>query len=308
MSCYVVVKLVWVIVALFRPAPEGFGTTGWLLLNGVTLVMAGTGIALGLALAQPWGRRLPAVPVVLFSWVGAGFLVPMLPYLALQTALAALGVGTGGGDDGADAAPGWESALISIGFAGMALGLAVGLPVYFRERWPGAFLGRLAEAPAAASPLVTSPLVTAVAVVAVVGAVGLGALWCYWGLGGTLGLDPARRAAWDLNGRLLNTSAGLWALLGAVSVAALIRGRPARIRRWVPLVLAFGASGALFAWSGWKLPMVILGPGGFVTAEYPMLAVAEHSLAIGVGLALLAAVVRGVRPAEAEGYRLRESD
>jgi hypothetical protein len=70
------------------------------------------------------------------------------------------------------------------------------------------------------------------------------------------------------------------------------RCRPARLRRWIPMALAFGASGSLFAWSGWKLPMVILRPGGFVTAEYTMVAVVQHTLSIGVGLIFMAAVLR----------------
>jgi hypothetical protein len=285
MSCYLVVKVVWVVAALFGPAPDDFGTAGWVLLNAVTMVMAATGVVLGLALAQRWGRRLPAVPVIFFSWVGAGFLVPTLPYVALRTVLAALGADLGGGDDGGDPAPRWDTALIAVGFAGMGLGLAVALPIYLRERWPRAFLGRLGDGRSGSPPLALS---------AVVVATGLGLLWSYWSLGGTLGLDPAHRDHWDLDGRLLNGSAGLWALLGAWSVRTLTRRRPARLRRWIPMTLAFAASGSLVAWSGWKLPMVILRPGGFTTAEHAAVAIAEHTLSIGAGLALLAATLSAV--------------
>ncbi|MEV1239185.1 hypothetical protein [Nonomuraea sp. NPDC049750] len=273
MSLYLAVKVVWIAAGLFGHAPDGYGTADWVLLNVVTVVMAATGIALGLALAQPWGRRLAAVPVIFFSWVGAGFLVPMLPYVMISSLFG--GDGSGSGAQG-------EEVFIAIGFAGMAVGLAVALPIYLRERWPRPFLGRVGDGPAHSSALVT---------VAMTVAVGLGLLWSSWALGGTLGLDPASRAQLELNDRLLSGSSGLWALLGAWSVWTLTRGRPARLRRWVPMTLAFGASGSLFAWSGWKLPMVILRPGGFVTGEYTAVAIVEHTLGIGVGLTLLAAIL-----------------
>lgn len=285
MSLYLAVKLIWVAAALLGHGPDNYGTTDWVLLNVVTVVMAMTGIALGLALAQRWGRRLPAMPVIFFSWVGAGFLVPMLPYSVIKGVLGALGVDLGGGADSASA-PRGETVFLTIGFAGMAVGLAVALPIYLRERWPRAFLGRVGDGPARSWTLVTMAMAVAS---------GLGLAWSYWALGGTLGLDPAHRDRWDLNGRLLNASSGLWVLLGAWSIWALTRCRPARLRRWIPMTLAFGASGSLFAWSGWKLPMVILRPGGFVTAEYTMVAVLQHALGITVGLIFMAAVLRVAR-------------
>ncbi|MBE1557975.1 hypothetical protein [Nonomuraea africana] len=80
MSLYLAVKAVWVAAALLGHGPDDYGTADWVLLNAVTVVMAVAGVALGLALAQRWGRRLPAVPVIFFSWLDTGFLVPMLPY------------------------------------------------------------------------------------------------------------------------------------------------------------------------------------------------------------------------------------
>ncbi|WP_345353835.1 hypothetical protein [Actinoallomurus liliacearum] len=291
MASYLVVKVIWVVAAFVGRAPEGFGTADWVTLNAVTVAMATTGVGLGLALAQRWGRRLPTVPVVFFSWVGAGFLVPMIPYMAAGGLLGASGADAGGARDGSGLVPRWETALITVGFTGMALGLAVALPIYLRERWPRAFLGRLRGGEAGARPLVTA---------AIVATVGLGVLWSSWALGGRLGLDPAHREDGDLNGRLLNATSGLWALIGAWSVWALTRGRPGRLRRWLPMSLAFAGSGSLFAWSGWKLAMVILRPGGFTTAEYTGVAIAEHALGVGLGLTLLTAVLRSVRPAGPE--------
>jgi hypothetical protein len=302
MALYLVVKVVWVAAALLGHRPDDFGTSGWVALNTVTVVMAVTGIALGLALAQPWGRRLPAVPVVFFSWVGSGFLVPMLPYALLSGVLGAFGADSGGGgSDSGDSAsiPQWETVFLTVGFTGMAAGLAVAVPVYLRERWPRAFTGWVGDRPGRPSPVV---------VVAGAAACALGLLWSYWALGGTIGLDPAHRDHWDLNGRLLNGSSALWALLGAWSVGALTRGRPARLPRWIPMALAFAASGSLFAWSAWKLPMVILRPGGFITAEYMPVAVVEHLVGILVGAVLMAAVLRSVPEGKGEpGQEVRRT-
>ncbi|QKW41040.1 hypothetical protein HUT06_43235 [Actinomadura sp. NAK00032] len=302
MALYLVVKVLWVAAALFGHRPDDFGTAGWVALNSVTVVMAVTGVVLGLALARPWGRRLPAVPVVFFSWVGSGFLVPMLPYALLSGVIGAFGGGSGGDGSGSggsgsgdsSSVPQWETVFLTIGFIGMAAGLAVAVPVYLRERWPRAFAGRVGDGDGRLSPAFAAAGASAVA---------LGLLWTYWALGGTAGLDPAHRDHWDVNGRLLNGSSALWALLGAWSMWALTRGRPAGVRRWVPMTLAFAASGSLFAWSGWKLPMAILRPGGFVTTEYTSVAVAEHLVGIVAGLTLMAAVLRSLPRGDAAGSR-----
>ncbi|WP_083999314.1 hypothetical protein [Actinomadura kijaniata] len=272
MGTYLAVKVVWVVAGLLGERPDGFGGTGWVLLNAVTVAMAAAGVALGLALARPWGSGLPAVPVVFVAWTGAGLLVPMIPLMAVRGVL-------GGGDGETGATPSWEALPLTVGFAGMGLGLAVALPIYLRERWPRAFRGRVGDLRLPVPP----------ATAAVSGAVALGALWCHRAAGGTLGLVRDL----DVDGRLLIANSGLWALLGAGSIATLARA--SRAPRWIPVATAFVASGSLFAWSAWKLPMVILRPGGFTTAEHPWVAVAEHTLGITTGLTLLAVVLRAVR-------------
>ncbi|HEX2313441.1 MAG TPA: hypothetical protein VHJ17_06915, partial [Thermomonospora sp.] len=183
------------------------------------------------------------------------------------------------------AVPEWETVLMTVGFTGMAVGLAVGLPLYLRERWPGAFLGRVGDGGVAASGKVTAAMVVTA---------GLAVLWSQWALGGTVGLDPERRGLWDVDGRLLHAGSGMWALLGVWSAWVLTRGRPARVPRWVPMAVLFTASGSLFAWSAWKLPMALLHPGGYVTAEFTLVAVVQHALAVGAGVTFMAGVVRRV--------------
>ena len=124
MSLYLLVKVIWIVAALVGHGPSDVGTAGRVGLNAVTVGMSAVGVMLGLAMARRWGRRLPALPVVLFSWVGVGFLVPILPYMVISAVLDAAGVNRGGDQPGSsDSAPGWE--MVGIGFAGMAVGLAV---------------------------------------------------------------------------------------------------------------------------------------------------------------------------------------
>ena len=304
MSLYLAVKIVWVAAALLGDQPgEDWGTTGWVLLNLVTVGMSAVGVVLGLALAQPWGQRVPAPLVVLFAWVGAGFLVPLLPYMVLSLVLGAFGVGDdgGGGDAGGSgggtAVPGWETAFIVVGFLGMAVGLAVALPIYLWGRWPSAFAGRLGERTPTAAPQRLARLLP-VAWVALVMGTASGLLRLLWGLGGTLGLDPAHVDDMDLDGRLLNASWGAWALIGSWVLWLLLTPRGVRtVPRWLPVVLGFAASGSLFAWNSWRLPLTLLQPGGFVPTEYLAVAVVQHVVGIAVGIVLLALLLTSPRTA-----------
>ena len=286
---YLLIKISWVAGALLGllPHDEGFTLGGWVALNVATIAMAATGIALAVALARPWGRRVPAAPLLTVAWVGAGLLVPMLPYLALTSLM----------DDGATAdgasgptMPAWESALITASFAGLGLGLAVAVPLYLRDRWPAAFRGRLGPLPAA------TPGGTATVAVAATAASGL--LTLSWAAGATLGLaHPETRAAgWYL---LTGTTAG-WALAGAAALWMLAHRRPARLPVWVPVAVAWTASGMLAAWSAWKLPLLaaLAANPGLTADPWPEhLAVAAVQYVVGVvagvtGLLALRAAVR----------------
>ncbi|MFI1628175.1 hypothetical protein ACH4YO_29145 [Streptomyces noursei] len=103
MSPYLLIKVSWVVGSLLGLAPigQGFNLTEWFLLNTVTIGMAGIGIALSLALVQPWGMRIPGRLVAFCAWTGAGFLVSVLPYAVLSAVLDAAhgGAPNSGGDD-----------------------------------------------------------------------------------------------------------------------------------------------------------------------------------------------------------------
>ncbi|MFI7055856.1 hypothetical protein ACIBLB_27720 [Streptosporangium canum] len=285
LSLYLIVKVALVAAALLGivPAQSGMDTTEWVTLNAITVVMSSVGVALGLALAQRWGTLIPGPPLLFFAWVGAGFLVPMIPYGIASAVLGSAKMPAGETDA---AMPAWETIGIGVGFAGMAVGLAVALPIYLRERWPEAFLGRLGELPGTSGPA------RLVLLLGVTVAAGLGLLWGHRALGGTLGLDPAQSGHDTLDSLLMRGNWGVWALLGAGCGWSLISARPSQVPLRAPMALGFLASGSLFAWGCWKLLWAVVRPGDFTTAEYPLIAVAEHALSVCAGLVLIAVVLR----------------
>ncbi|MEU6746517.1 hypothetical protein ABZ914_09865 [Spirillospora sp. NPDC046719] len=289
LSLYLLVKVVWVVAALLGHTPSSFSDGDWIVLNAVTVAMSVVGVVLGLVLAQRWGRRVPAPPLVFFAWTAAGFLIPMIPYMLASAFLGGDSGGGGDGGDGGDAMPPWEVVFITIGFAGMAVGLAVALPVYLRERWPAAFLGRVGDRrPASLGRTRLRALYLLVAVPVL--------LWTYWTAGGTLGL--AHRDVMDANGRLLLGNSALWAVMGAVAIRVVATGRP-RMPLWIPTAVAFTSSGSLFAWAAWKLPWALIRPGGYTAAEYPAVSVVEYGLSIAAGILMLAALLKTARSQDA---------
>jgi hypothetical protein len=304
LSLYLVVKVIWVLTALLSSGPKdpATSTADWVTLNVVTVGMSAIGVALGLALAQRWGRRIPAPPLIFLAWTGAGFLIPMVPYMVVSAVLGAAGISVGGEDGGASGGgqvmPTWEMVFISVGFAGMAVGLAIALPIYMRERWPDAFVGRLGNDLITVARSRPRDLCMVRAALAVSSLLGL--LWLYWAIGGTLGLDLTHREM-DLNGRLLTGNSGIWAFIGVWSIwVVTTRRHVARLPLWAPMSLAFAASGSLFAWSCWKLSMAVLRPGGYMPPEHPVVTLVQHALAIGAGIAILAGLVRTYRDRAAD--------
>ncbi|MEV0094330.1 hypothetical protein [Streptomyces sp. NPDC050738] len=286
---YLLIKVSWVVGSLLGVAPvgEGFDLAGWVVLNTVTIGMAGIGIALALALVRPWGMRIPGRLVVFCAWTGSGFLVSVLPFAVLSTLLDSAS-GDSGGD--ADAAmPGWEAALVQFGFVGMGLGLALALPAYLRRRWPEAFSGRVGDGTRGTVPW---PSVVAA---------GVGLVWMYWAVGGTVGI--AHPAARDADGYLLTGLGALWALAGAAAVWAVARTLPARVSRWfprwLPQALGWLGSGSLFAWSGWKLPLTLYvasaAPPDIRLPEHPAPAVVLHLAAVTAGAGMLRILVASTR-------------
>ncbi|MFB6808728.1 hypothetical protein [Streptomyces sp. NPDC056387] len=298
LSPYLLIKVSWVVGSLMGVLPigKGFGLAEWVVLNTVTVGMAAIGILLALALVRPWGMRIPGALVAFCSWVGSGFLVSVLPF-GLFSALVDVGGGSqgDGGDD--PAMPVWEGALVECSFVGVGLGLALAVPAYLRRRWPEAFLGRVGDGPRTVPPWA-----------AVVGAV-VGVVWLYWAAGGTLGIaHPARRnSAWYV----LAAVWGFWAVAGSAGIWTVARARPARLPRWLPLTFGWVGSGSLFAWSAWKLPLVLYvaltGPSDVTPPECLAVAVVLDLCAVVAGEAMMRTLVRTrIRVAASASHALPE--
>lgn len=290
MFLYATAKVIWVIAALLGAVPgtADMNTPEWITLNLITIGMAAFGIALGLALAQQWGKRLPGSLVILFSWIASGFLVSLLPSSALSALLASTGAGSGGAASGGggESIPRWDTALIMIGFFGMAAGLLVAVPVYMRERWPRAFTGMSVVVGASHAKLPTSALVaTSVPTL----------LWTYWAAGGTLGLNQDALGLWNLDARLLVGTSAAWCAVGAWSVWALSSRSRAHVPMWLPMTAGFVASGSLFAWNAWRALWALIPIAESAPMRSPVAAAIEHSTAMAAGLLILVIVLRAHR-------------
>ncbi|MGW7102391.1 hypothetical protein [Streptomyces sp. NPDC054838] len=289
MSPYLLIKVSWVVGALVGVLPigAGFGLAEWVVLNTVTVGMAVIGIALALALVRPWGMRIPGALVAFCSWVGSGFLVSVLPFVLFS---ALLGGGSQEGGGGGDPAmPVWEGVLVQFSFVGMGLGLALAVPVYLRRRWPDAFIGRVGDGPRTVRPW------------AVVVGAAVGLVWIYWAVGGTVGIaHPAER---NTDWYVLAAVWGFWALAGAAAIRVVAGARPARWPRWLPLAFGWVGSGSLFAWSAWKLPLMLYvamtEPADVTLPESPTVVVAVHLCAVLAGAAMMRTL--GRRAGEGSG-------
>uniref|UniRef100_A0AAU2VFB2 Uncharacterized protein n=1 Tax=Streptomyces sp. NBC_00003 TaxID=2903608 RepID=A0AAU2VFB2_9ACTN len=283
LSPYLLIKVSWVVGSLVGVLPigNGFGLAEWVVLNTVTVGMAVIGIALALALVRPWGMRIPGALVAFCSWVGSGFLVSVLPFALFSALLNAGGDSRGGGGDD-PAMPVWEGVLVEFSFLGMGLGLALAVPAYLRRRWPDAFIGRVGDGPRTVPPWA-----------AVVGAV-VGLVWLCWAAGGTPGIaHPARR---DTDWYVLAAVWGFWALAGSAGIWTVARARPAGLPRWLPLTFGWVGSGSLFAWSAWKLPLMLYvalaDPPDVTPPESLPVAVVLHLCAVVAGAAMMRTLVR----------------
>ncbi|GAA3125185.1 hypothetical protein GCM10017687_44430 [Streptomyces echinatus] len=288
MTPYLLIKVSWVVGALsgLLPIGDGFEPAGWVVLNTATIGMAVLGITMALALVRPWGTRIPGPLVAFVAWVGSGFLVALLPYAVLDSLL--------GGSDGerpsdshGPSMPGWEDVLIQISFVGMGLGLAIALPAYVRRRWPHVFAGRSGSGGRRAALAAAG-----------VGTV-IGVVWLYWAVGGPAGIaHPAGRA---ISWRLLNGVCGLWALTASAATWSLVRNRPTRLPRRVPVTLGLLGTGSLFAWSGWKLPLTL-----YVATARPVGTSLPENLAVAAVLHAAAAAAGAVMWPAVIGRRTRE--
>ncbi len=201
-------------------------------LNGVTVILDLVVIALALALTQRWGRGLPAWPILLPTWVGTGFLLPMVLAVLPATVFSLF---TAPGPAGGPRYPleWWVQPVVYGGFAWQGVFLLLAFVLYARDRWSSAVEDRGA-APAGAHV----PLLRVVA-------------------GGGVVLAALSAGLHLLNGALSGgaiaagvetINAGL-AVVGAAGVLALVRGTARR--RWLAATAAWIGSAAMFSWGLW---------------------------------------------------------
>ncbi|MEU4220626.1 hypothetical protein [Actinoplanes sp. NPDC026623] len=288
MTPYLLIKIFWVAGALsgLLPGTEHLSVAAFVALNLVTVGMAAAGIALSLALIRPWGERIPAFVVVSCAWIGCGFLLPMVPYAVVDSLIPAADPASGRASSGM---PAWEAWLIQFSFLGMAVCLAVALPLYLRARWPAAFAGRIGDGGTARRLI---PGYRA----AVAGTLMVGVLDLYWAAGGTIGLryPQARDLAW----RLQTGNAAVWSIAGAWSLWVIARARPS-MPAWIPFGAGWLVSGFLVAWGCWKLPFAMhqaVSPDpGTLWPERLDVAAAQFLLGAVSGAVMLAALLRACR-------------
>ncbi|MBG0566552.1 hypothetical protein [Actinoplanes aureus] len=276
MAPYFVMKIFWTIDGLRGGGlHEGaWRHLNWAAINGLTVAMSGLAMLLGLALAQPWGLRVPDWMVLIPAWIGMGFLVPMIPLIPLLAL-----VSTDTGDTSAEAPmTTWEIGLLSVSFAGFALGVAIAAPVYAVRRWPQAFSGR--GVPGRPGVRVTVARLAAALCIA------LGLPQLFWALGGTIGLNEATLDSRDVQWHLLTANSGVWALVAAWSAWTLTRhtGR-------APLLLSWLASGFLFAWGSWKAVFSFAVTPEFPPPEPPWVLTLQNHFGTVAGLLILVAVL-----------------
>jgi hypothetical protein len=277
---YLVIKIFWTVDGLRGGGLRdgAWSRLDWAAINALTVGMAGLAVLLGLALARPWGNRLPGGLLLFPAWIGGGFLVPMLPLMPILLLLTIGNTTTTTTAEAAAALPALEVALVSVSFAGFALGVAVAFPLYVLQRWPDALKSRL---PAGTVDLTTARVTAGTAAV-------LGLSQIYWALGGTLGLDPAALDRREAQWHLLTGNSGLWALIAAWGVWT-VTHRAAGPRS---LLLTWLASGFLLAWGSWKAAFAFAAAPEFPPPEFPVVLSLQNHFGALAGLAILLIVLR----------------
>jgi hypothetical protein len=274
MAPYFILKIFWTLDGLRGGGlHEGaWSHLDWAVVNGLTVVMSGLAMLVGLALAQPWGLRLPAWLMLLPAWIGMGFLVPMIPLIPVLALIA----DTGGTGTEAPMSAG-ETAAVSVSFAGFALGMAIAAPVYAVRRWPGAFSG--GAVPRAGLRVTLARLAAALCVT-------LGLPELFWALGGTTGLNGAALAGRDVRWHVLTANSAVWVLGAALVVWALTRRAS-----WVNVLLSWLASGFLFAWGSWKAVFSFAVTPEFPSPEQPWVVAVQNHFGALAGLLILVVVL-----------------
>ncbi|GAA4855907.1 hypothetical protein ACFQ34_09785 [Pseudonocardia benzenivorans] len=211
-------------------------------LNVVTVALDACVVALALALTTRRGLRAPAVALLLPTWVGTGFLVPMAVSILPATLLSL----------GTPPEPGllapWVQPLVYGGFAWQGVFLVAALAGYARQRW-GAQLRHPVRRAAAVEP-VLRVVAGGAAVTALVSAVLHVATGLVIGGGVTIMTESVN---------------ALLAVAGAWGLVALVRRRgPRRLA----VTAAWTGCAAMFSWGLWST-VTTMGATALATGGVP---------------------------------------
>lgn len=240
--------------------PSLLESTSMRAFNGVTAAMEACVIVLAIALTTGWGRRLPAVAVLLPGWVATGFLLP----IAVSVLPATLVGGSAGPGSGLAE---WVRPMVYGGFAWQGTFLLAAFALYARARWSAAVRD------AGPAPEQTRPLMRA--------AVGGGTVMAALSAG--LQVLHGVSSGGDATGVVVALADAAFAVAGAAGVLALVRGT----RVTAAVVAGWSGSAALFSWGLWTA-VTTLGASELAAVGRPAYGLAQLTGLLG-GFALAVA-------------------
>ncbi|MCK1796505.1 hypothetical protein MTQ01_10885 [Streptomyces sp. XM4193] len=237
---------------------EGDGTM-LLAINALTLVMDALVVLLALALVRPWGRGLPAAPLLLPLWAATGLLAPMMSAVPGQTLLALFSDRPSTSGTEAQAfLDGWVSQVVYGSFTVQGLALGVLLIGYLRDRWGHLVRGRARDLPSTRGDLLLRvPAGAAVAVAAVTATVHL-----LWAAGTGWGLEEEYAQRLDAGLRLNEAGHTFFALAAVTALLSLVFRVLPNLRLRTAVLLGWVGGSTLASWGGWWLLMAFASVGG----------------------------------------------
>ncbi|MFD8479430.1 hypothetical protein [Kitasatospora sp. NPDC059673] len=240
---YLALKIAWVAGSSIGVHGDGMHSGSMIGANLATLGMDAIAAALALALARPWGRRVPGWLLILPMWVATGLLAPIALVVPVAAVVGAFTDGfSSSGSPDQDTIDGWVYAMVYGGFGLQAVGLVAGFVLHARERWAGVFALRLRDLPLGPAAGARRLIAAGVAAFGLI-PVGIQLSWAF----GSHALRPGdtRTASQSL---IIDSGYALIILAGLVGMLAVTRqrqdGRPA-LRL---LVMAWVGTGTAFGW------------------------------------------------------------
>lgn len=265
---YSALKIAWLAGSRIGLSGSSFGTSTTMhVLNAVTLGLDVVAFALAVTFFRR--ARAPRWFVLPTMWVGYGLLGQILAIIGPSVFVQVL---SGSADSGGSSEPiaGWVYLCVYAGFSGLGLCLLPAFAIYAWQRW-GAAAGwgeRLKTVRAQQIPVTPTALVVFVV------------------------LSSCLRAAFSNSGE----EAVGWAVAAVVGLVALAgvlasyTGWPGGVRRVVPLLAVWTASGAMAAWGVYQVVLETV-PNDLVTETVSGVDVALAAVKVVAGMAVALVVI-----------------